>query len=223
MLKARPNYLRYNPINSKEMKIHDFYRFRMKVQKTEFLVIWTFILFNAVEHLLNSSHESTERQSDNESLSIALHIAIIYSKHSLLTRFLAYAVDFVNAGNRLGLIKNKSLMGFPMWLVFHHGGVFVTHCIMAQFISPQDHINAMLVLAVLQSTHNTWTKKYSKVLYWGNVLFGVVATYIYIMVNMQNAFWACTSMMVMMLVGNIGIGLLFIESMSLSLRVENND
>ena len=219
MFKATPNCFHYNIHKSKEVTIRDFYLFRMKVQKAEILAIWLFILFNIFEHLLSSTQKPNERQNDIESLSISLTIAALYIKLSLLTRFLAYAVDFVNARKKLGLIKNKSFAGFPMWLILHHGGVFVIHCIVAKFISPRDHIDAVAILAVIQSTHNTWTKKYSKFLYWGNVLFGVLAVYINAIINIRNAFWAWTSVIAMMLVVDIGIGLLFVESMGISLRV----
>merc|ERR1712113_1115182 len=70
----------------------------------------------------------------------------------------------------------------------------------------------MGMLLVLQSTHNTWTKKYSFTMYWGDVLVGVLSTYVYAALNWQNAAWACGSIVAMMLIINMGIALLFMES-----------
>ena len=119
----------------------------------------------------------------------------------------------------MGYLKNAStFVGFPLWLVFHHGGLYVSHSIGAHFIMAQNHFQCALILAILQSTHNTWTKKYSKVLYWGNVLLGVLSTYVYVIVSWQNATWACVSMILMMLVVDMGIALLFMESFGISIK-----
>ena len=92
------------------------------------------------------------------------------------------------------------------------------HFIIAFFIMAQNHFQCALLLAILQSTHNTWTKKYSKVLYWGNVLLGVLSTYVYVVVKWQDATWACVSMILMMLVVDMGIALLFMESFGIGTK-----
>lgn len=119
----------------------------------------------------------------------------------------------------MGYLKNgSSFAGFPLWLVFHHGGVYVSHIITAFFIVAQNHFQCVLLMAILQSTHNTWTKKYSKVIYWGNVLLGVVSTYMYVIMMWHNATWACASMVLMMLVVDAGIALLFMESFGIGMK-----
>merc|ERR1712151_76492 len=81
-------------------------------------------------------------------------------KLSLISRFLVYTFDFANARNKLGYLKGSaSFAGFPLWLVFHHGGVFITHAIVALFVEAQTLFHCAVMLLVLQSTHNTWTKK----------------------------------------------------------------
>merc|ERR1712151_821125 len=134
-------------------------------------------------------------------------------KLSLISRFLVYTFDFANARNKLGYLKGSaSFAGFPLWLVFHHGGVFITHAIVALFVEAQTLFHCAVMLLVLQSTHNTWTKKYSYTMYWGNVLVGVLCTYVYAALNWQNAVWACGSIVAMMSIINTGIALLFVES-----------
>ena len=91
----------------------------------------------------------------------------------------------------------------------------MSHSIGAHFIMAQNHFQCALILAILQSTHNTWTKNYLKMLYWGNVLLGVLSTYVYVIVSWQNATWACVSMILMMLVVDMGIDLLFMESLGI--------
>ena len=91
--------------------------------------------------------------------------SIVYIELSLFTRLLAYAVDFANAREKLGSL--------PSWLILHHVGVFAVHMNTAFHFS-QSYLYTMIYLLSLQSTHNTWTKKYSLVLYWGNVLLGVI-------------------------------------------------
>ena len=203
--------------------MRDMYIIRMKAQKTEFCGIWVLLSLNIFAMILpKHSSTSTNNQDSAGQLYLAsflYEISVFYIKASLISRFLVYVFDFANARKKMGYLKNaSSFAGFPLWLVFHHGGVYMSHFIVAFFIMAQNHFQCALLLAILQSTHNTWTKKYSKVLYWGNVLLGVLSTYVYVVVKWQDATWACVSMILMMLVVDMGIALLFMESFGIGTK-----
>lgn len=71
-------------------------------------------------------------------------------------------------------------------------------------------------MLALQSTHNTWTKKYSLGLYWGNVLLGVVTSLVFSAFNMMGdeveLSWSlCLCMGVAIVTTVVGIVLLFAE------------
>jgi hypothetical protein len=201
----------------------DIYTLRMKAQKAEFFGIWVLLSLNIIAMILIKHLSTSSNHQDyagyQYSASVIFQTSVLYTKASLISRFLVYLFDFANARQKMGYLKNASTFaGFPLWLVFHHGGVYVSHSIAAHFIMAQNHFQCALILAILQSTHNTWTKKYSKVLYWGNVLLGVLSTYVYVIVSWQNATWACVSMILMMLVVDMGIALLFMESFGISIK-----
>ena len=203
--------------------MRDMYIIRMKAQKAEFCGIWVMLSLNIIAMILRkNSSTSTNNQDSAGQLDLAsflYEISVFYIKASLISRFLVYVFDFANARKKMGYLKNaRSFAGFPLWLVFHHGGVYLSHCIVAFFIMAQNHFHCALLLAILQSTHNTWTKKYSKVLYWGNVLLGVLSTYVYVVAKWQDATWACLSMILMMLVVDMGIALLFMESFGIGTK-----
>jgi len=85
----------------------------------------------------------------------------------------------------------------PEWLILHHFGVLVLHISMAFFIfageyddayrrSDDDAMNQgdiflsplvriTIVLLGMQASHNSWTKRHSIILYWGNA-FGIGVT-----------------------------------------------
>lgn len=129
---------------------YGLYNIRKNLQKMEFFVCWLVVL------TMIGTNMSTE-------------LPVIWLKVSVFTRAFAYAVDFTNAYVKL----NGSI---PMWLVFHHFGVLAQHALKAFVLVPTSQYQVLVVAVGNQSTHNTWTKKLSLVLYWGNVLVGVFAS-----------------------------------------------
>ena len=93
------------------------------------------------------------------------HFILRFFKVSLFTRVLGYAEDFRNAYFKFNGI-------IPLWLLFHHTGLLVMHTTKVFFLIPDSSIQIILFSLASQSTHNTWTKKYSLIMYWGNVLLG---------------------------------------------------
>ena len=135
-------------------------RRRKQLQKREFLTIWAFLFLLTVGPMYHGN-------APIDLASTAHTAANLYIEVSLLTRVVAYAIDFANAREKLGKL--------PSWLVLHHVGVFAVHITVALYFS-RTYYKTMLYLLGIQSTHNTWTKKYSMVLYWGNVLLGVITS-----------------------------------------------
>lgn len=71
-------------------------------------------------------------------------------------------------------------------------------------------------MLTLQSTHNTWTKKHSLSLYWGNVLLGIVTSLVYTSFNIMEddveLSWSFyLSVVVAIVTTVVGIVLLFTE------------
>lgn len=124
------------------------YNLRHTLQKTEFATCWILLLVTVLTNTVTP-------------------LSVLYMKVSLFTRVLAYAFDFANAWVK----RNHTL---PMWLILHHSGVTVQHFTKAFFLTPNDPLQAVLFLLASQSSHNTWTKRLSLLLYWGNVLVGVL-------------------------------------------------
>jgi len=145
------------------------YSFRQKLQKVEFLIIWTFF-FALIASLLIASQDVSDQ---------IYPIAYIYIQYSVLTRFFAYIMDFTNAAVKLATSDDSKWSAIPLWLILHHSGVLGSHIMIAFFFmgpeATSDNFPKMLFgLVATQSSHNTWTKKYSLTLYWGNVLLGFV-------------------------------------------------
>ena len=67
----------------------------------------------------------------------------------------------------------------PLWLILHHFGVLGMHLFSVFYLAPKTPIEIIVWALGSQSSHNTWTKKLSLVLYWGNVLVGVLAGSVY--------------------------------------------
>jgi hypothetical protein len=183
---------------------------RKQLQKMEFLTIWLLILLLAVGQGGRGVVEGDEERSSILSavLSYTGHRGgLLYIEASLLTRVLAYAVDFANARSKLGKL--------PAWLILHHLGVMAVHTLTAFYFS-QSYSKTVLYLLAIQSTHNTWTKKYSLPLYWGNVLLGVLTSVTFTIFNIIQdevtlSLAACLCMMVALLTTFTGIGLLVVE------------
>ena len=141
---------------------------RKNLQKAEFLMCWAIII-------LTAATRSTNANLGAEQISPSLVLpsaAIIYFKLSLLTRSYAYAVDLANAW-----VKFDG--NIPKWLLLHHSGVWTQHVITAFFLTPHTPLQIILFALGSQSSHNTWTKKYSLFLYWGNVMVGVLVASLY--------------------------------------------
>jgi len=172
---------------------------RKQVQKIEFITNWALLCLLAI----------TAKHTALHNVSSHIHaIAFLYIEVSLFTRILAYAVDFANAREKLGKL--------PAWLVLHHVGAFAHHLTAALYFS-RSYFMTMMILLILQSSHNTWTKKYSLALYWGNVLIGVITSiYVVIMNIIQDgevslSLVPCICILVSLLTTFTGIGLLVVD------------
>jgi len=171
---------------------------RKQVQKIEFLTNWALLCLLAI----TATHTALYNASSH------IHTtAFLYIEVSLFTRILAYSVDFANAREKLGKL--------PAWLILHHVGVFATHITVAFYFS-RSYFMTMIYLISIQSTHNTWTKKYSLALYWGNVLLGVITSiYVSYMNALQDevslSLVPCICILVSLLTTFTGIGLLVVD------------
>ena len=171
---------------------------RKQFQKMEFLTNWALLCLLAV----GESHTVFNIISSH------IHTAaLLYIKASIFTRIVAYAIDFANARKKLGKL--------PSWLILHHVGVLASHITVAFYFS-RTYFKAMLYLFCIQSTHNTWTKKYSLFLYWGNVLLGMMAsiyasfmTAVQSEVSLSLGLYIC--MLVSLLTAITGVGLLVVD------------
>ena len=145
---------------------------RWKLQKIEFVTCWILFMMNLppLYVLQNSS-----------TIELIFDVSVLYSRLSLVTRFIAYVVDFSTAFSK-NCSPSKTILfkGVPLWLILHHGGVYASHYLTAFPLAAQNHMQCALCMVCLQSSHNTWTKKYSKAIYWSNVAFGTLSTYVYI-------------------------------------------
>eukprot|EP00984_Skeletonema_dohrnii_P018499 scaffold8661_cov78-Skeletonema_dohrnii-CCMP3373.AAC.3 len=126
----------------------DLYDLRKRLQTIEFIMNWVIVLCMV-------------------GTDISTTLPVLYVKMSAFTRCLAYAVDFANAYIKLNTV--------PMWLVLHHSGVLLMHISEAFFLTPATNLQVIRFALASQSSHNTWTKKHSLALYWGNVLLGFLA------------------------------------------------
>ena len=169
----------------------DLYTLRKHLQKTEFFMCWIIVLLMSVTNI-----------------SPSLPVACL--KLSAFTRFLAYVIDFTNAYVKLD-------GSIPMWLVLHHSGVLVQHITKAFFLTPSSQYQVILFALASQSSHNTWTKKLSLVLYWGNVLVGVVTSYLFH--SSHTASNAASSVYWSLVVTIFGISLLAWDTISKVKRV----
>ena len=155
---------------------------RKNWQRLEFITCWIFAFLLLVSSSLSGV---TMKNNDNtivaalSNTTILVQAAKLYTQISVITRILAYAVDFANASKKLGSV--------PSWLIFHHMGAVIMHLSTAMFFSWTHSTTMILYMLSMQSTHNTWTKKYSLALYWSNVGLGAFTTPICTTLNiMQN-------------------------------------
>ena len=211
------------PHDASTFTMRDMYTIRMNAQKAEFCSIWVLLSLNIIAMILrkySSMSTSNQDSAGQHYLAPTLYeISLFYIKASLISRFLVYVFDFINARKKMGYLKTaSSFAGFPLWLVCHHGGVYLGHFIIAFFMVAQNHFQCAMLLAIWQSSHNTWTKKYSKVFYWGNVLLGVVTLFFYVLVKWKDDTWACISMVLIMVVADMGVALLFMESFGIGTK-----
>ena len=170
---------------------YDLYTLRKHLQKIEFFMCWVIAFIMA-------------------GTNISPTFPVVCLKLSAFTRFFAYVLDFSNAYVKLD-------GSIPMWLVLHHSGVLVQHITKAFFLAPSSQYEVIIFALASQSSHNTWTKKLSLVLYWGNVLVGVLAcSYLHFSHDESNAascfYWS-------LLVTSFGISLLVRDTLSKSKAV----
>ncbi len=138
---------------------------RSQLQKIEFALLWIILAYAVI------FEESSV-------------ISVLYTKVSFLTRVFAYSVDIANAMMNCNLRsypcnrgngKNSSTFTVPLWLVLHHFGFLGMHALSIFYIPPKTPIEIIAWTLTSQSSHNTWMKKRSMALYWGDVLIGMLA------------------------------------------------
>ena len=137
--------------------IKKHYDLRKHLQKVEFFACWTIAISAAANYV--------DRTLSSETI---LYYSSLYLKASVVSRALAYTSDFSNASERFS-------GDLPLWLILHHCGCLVLHFSKAVFLLDAGSRSQIILFTLAsQSSHNTWTKKHSLFLYWGNVLVGVV-------------------------------------------------
>ena len=178
--------------------IQKHYDLRKRLQKVEFFICWTIAVSAAATYV--------DRTLSSETL---LYYSSLYLKASVVSRALAYASDFSNA--------SKTFSGdLPLWLILHHCGGFVQHFSKAVFLLDAGSRSQIILFALAsQSSHNTWTKKHSLFLYWGNVLIGsITCCLVHFSHENTDREGAALSFFLGMVVTSIGILLLAAGSMS---------
>jgi hypothetical protein len=141
------------------------YELRKHLQKIEFCTCWAILIAVATTYLDKNAPFLLSPSTP------LLYYSTLYLKASVVSRALAYCSDFTNASEKC----NGDL---PVWLVLHHFGGLLQHFSKAMFLlgDPTSCRSQVILFALAsQSSHNTWTKKHSMVLYWGNVLVGSLA------------------------------------------------
>ncbi len=154
----------------------NLYPIRKHLQKIEFTILWVIIADTAI-------------------FRTAMSVSSLYLKLSFISRATAYSVDFTNAASKytppsssssstgskqggmaIGTVANNSnIFTLPVWLIMHHFGVLGMHLFFIFYLAPKAPIEILLCALASQSSHNTWTKKMSLILYWVNVIVGVLA------------------------------------------------
>jgi len=157
---------------------------RLKLQKIEFVTCWILFMVNLPPLYVLQNSSTIELRSMSRFI---FDISVLYSRLSLMTRFVAYVIDFSTALAKI-YSPSKTILfkGVPLWLILHHGGVYATHYLSAFPLVAQTHMQCALFMVCAQSSHNTWTKKYSKAIYWSNVAFGTLSTYVYIFTKLHD-------------------------------------
>lgn len=121
------------------------------------------------------------------------------------TRLFSFTVDFAKSRVKFGMV--------PAWLIWHHIGVYCVGLVVDLVLVPETPLQILVGLISLQSTNNSWTKKYlSTALYWGNILVGIVAGRYYVLLKVEDPLFARTSLMSALLAAYTGAGLLAIQS-----------
>ena len=144
-------------VQTMAFQVSNLYPYRVKWQKLEFFGFW----FLALLHIYTLLGHP-------ELFSDASFLNYKVQKFSVRCRALTYLVDIANA--------IKTLNRVPLWLICHHVGVcclaeLVTTDVMVSSVSPFQWISINLAF---QAASNTWTKRISLILYWGNVLLGLL-------------------------------------------------
>lgn len=169
------------------------YQLRKSLQKFEFGTLWIILLHAAIFQQASA-------------------FSVQYIKLSFVLRLAAYSVDFANA-NAKQILKPETAVMLPLWLVFHHFGVVGMHLFSAFFLAPKEPLEIFVWALCSQSSHNTWTKKFSLPLYWGNVLLGVLSgSYYACFLYDGGARYPAILFLASLLVTMVGIALLLEQS-----------
>lgn len=202
--------------SKKLLSLNQSIMFRKHLQKVEFFACWAIIIFTILNtdessirilSALNDQVNITPPASAASPIALYDNQPIIhFFRLSVLTRVVAYLVDLTNAKTKLdGII--------PIWLIFHHSGVLVQHVTKAYFLTPKSSRDIILFALASQSSHNTWTKQHSLLLYWSNVLVGVFTCSLIHSAHQENMI-ATSCFYYSLLVTSFGIVLLVNETIS---------
>lgn len=162
---------RENPC--KQFNEEKFYSFRKRFQKLEFSFSWILILL--IKSCYVSSHSMLL-------IPPILWVSTRYIQVSIVSRTLAYIVDFKNAQLKLETV--------PWGLIFHHGGVLILHCLTA-FIFQKSESEIIMYLASAAASHSTFIKKFSFGFYWfNNLFFGAFNSFVYSCANLMKSGWS---------------------------------
>ena len=125
------------------------YAYRKVLQKIDFITCWTVVFLS-------------------RSSFIPINFLLTVTRITAFTRLYAYICDFANAWQKY----NNAI---PVWLVLHHSGLLVGHFVKVFLLTSSCPDQVMAYAIGSQASHNTWMKKYSTTIYWGDVFLGCLA------------------------------------------------
>jgi len=210
---------------TKSHAIRNLFNLRMKQQKLEFICSWVFIILLAGIMITKEGEDEAKAQKEDDLPMAIFTMALLHVKIiSVYTRIFAFAVDFLNTRDKLGAVKGN-LMGLPSWLLYHHIGVYLSGVVIDIFLTPRNYVEALVISLSLQSTNNTWTKKYSYAMYWVNVLVGVISSWYFLVAlrDGEDALLAKFGMMASLLSAYTGAGMLAMESFQCKKKKKNEE
>ena len=125
------------------------YAYRKTLQKIDFITCWMIVFLS-------------------RSSLIPITFLLTISRITAFTRLYAYIFDFSNAWQ-------KYHNAVPVWLVLHHSGLLIGHFAKVFFLTSGCPDQVMTYALGSQASHNTWMKKFSTKIYWGDVFLGCLA------------------------------------------------